>query len=80
MKLNMAIIDQRAAELEAEKIKVTAQRITDEIIKSILDSMVVKAQPAIKIEWGTQAYNAQSYDTKKRLLDLEGLKTMGAFL
>lgn len=80
MKLNMAVIDQRPAELEAEKIKVTAQKITDELIKSILGSMVVRSVPLIKIDWGTAAYNAQSYDQKKRLLELEGLKTMGAFL
>lgn len=80
MKLNMAVIDQRSAELEAEKVKVTAQRITDQLIKSILDSMVVQAPPPIKIDWGTKAYNELSYDAKKRVLELEGLKTMGAFL
>lgn len=90
MKLNMAVIDQRPTEIPEVLKSVTfrkynlaqeeADRMVDEAIRSVLASMAVAEIKPMKIDWGTAAYNAQSYDEKKRRLELEGLKTMGAFL
>lgn len=87
MKLNMAVIDQREAELSEERLAearaymiANRQAIVDATIKSILGSMAVAEVKPMKIDWGTKAYNELSYDAKKRILELEGLKTMGAFL
>lgn len=86
MKLNMAVIDQREAEAEAQRLKeandfITANRqaIVDQTIKTILATLQIpQEQP--KIDWGTIAYNAQSVEEKRRQLQLEGLKNIGAFL
>lgn len=84
MKLNMAVIDQRDAEAQRLKesedwITANRQAIVDQTIKNILATLQIpQEQP--KIDWGTIAYNAQSIEEKRRQLQLEGLKNIGAFL